>query len=97
MEFLLTNKITNLADHRPVTRSREEIGQMEIDDALSDLQDMNGSGALTGVIYIGIARDGKDHLMGIAGEDGFMDPIDISSILELHRQSILMARGYVET
>ena len=93
----MTNSVTNLASRRPVTRTPAEIGQMEIDDALKAVSDRNGAGDLSGIIYIGIARDGEDHVMGVAGEDGFMDAIDISSILELHRQSILLSYGYVET
>lgn len=93
----MTNSVTDLASRRPLTRTPEQIGQMEIDDALKVVSDRNGAGELAGFIYIAIARDGDDHVMGVAGQDGFMDAIDISSILELHRQSILIAHGYVET
>ncbi len=97
MEILLTNSVTDLASRRPPTRTPEEIGQLYIGSALGHLADLNGAGRLSGIIYIGVSKDGDDHIMGLAGEDDFMSPIDMASILELHKQSILLANGYVET
>lgn len=93
----MTNSVTDLASKRPVTRTPEEIGQIHISEALSHLMDLNGASLLSGIMYIGITSDGSPYLMGVAGKEDFLSPIDMASILELHRQSILLANGHVET
>ena len=91
----MTNSVTDLASRRPVTRTPEQIAQQRITDAVALIDNYNREGKLAGLMFIGLAREGN-HMMGVAGQED-VKVLDMLSMLELHRQSILIAHGYDKT
>lgn len=77
-------EVVEMGSRLKVARPYQEISAERIAHAMERIEEMNLAKELSCLAFVGLARDGKDHIMGVIGDEN-TSGVDILAMLELLR------------
>lgn len=88
--------VTKMGDRLKVVRSPQQVTKEKINQTLDRIHNDNQEEAIAGIAYVILMRDGREHQLGVVG-DVNLNPLDMLSLVELQRHSILAEIAHDDT